>query len=92
MNLDELIVALVNHPRFRAAMLNMTRKEAARMYLQHGAPASAPVHQVTYEQASVLLGVKQQTVRLYVCNGKLRGGSGYVDIDSVITMKTRMGK
>lgn len=92
MKLDELVPLLVNHPRMRAALASLVRNEATRIHLEQGAPAGAPAQAVTYAQAATLLGLKVQTVRTYVMNGKLKGGAGYVNIDSVLILKARLRK
>lgn len=86
MNAEE-VLELMTHPHVRQTILRLAREEAQRIVLRHIAPKDAPRNSITYAQAADLLGLKEQTIRVYVCQGKLKGGSGYVTIASCARFK-----
>jgi hypothetical protein len=88
MNAEEVIELMVN-PHVQRTILRLARQEAQRIVLQHIAPKDAPRNSITYVQAADLLGLKEQTIRVYVCQGKLKGGSGYVTIASCARFKKK---
>lgn len=86
---DQEITELMAYPRVRQTILRLARQEATRIVLKHAKPASAPPDSITYVQAAQLLGMKESTIRTYVCRGQLKGGNGYVTVSSCARFKRK---
>lgn len=87
---DEQVTALLSHPRVQRTIRSLANAEARSLIEHYVSLPEARIQWVTYREAARLLGVKEQTIRLYVCYHKLEGGNGRItkaSLDILIAKK-----
>lgn len=87
---DQDIIELLCHPRVRHMVRRIAKEEAGKALLSNSEP-EAPRGMVSYKRAMELLGYSNQTIRAYRSQGLLKGGRGYVTIDSLMALAKKRG-